>query len=114
MRRATICWARCARPGWRLCEKRGGRGEPRHLRAARLHAAATDGTLVTAGDGVSLMLNGKLVRIGNTKVLFVGTEGNLLLRVGLQTVDLGKPDKWGRFSGAGLSAGGFVRMGNTV
>jgi len=75
---------------------------------------ATDGTLVTTGDSVMMIVNGKPVRIGSAKVLSVGQNGNLLLKTRLGSIDLGRPDKLGNINGPGGRVGGIVRAGNSV
>ena len=53
-----------------------------------------EGTIVIAGGGVSIMQNGKLVRIGSTKVLCVLPDGQLGVKRGDKAYPIGKPSDW--------------------
>ena len=75
---------------------------------------AGNGDLVKTGDSILMIINGMPVRIGSTKVLSIGPDGNLLLSVGSRSLDLGRPDKWGKFTVSRNGYGTFLRMGNSV
>ena len=81
---------------------------PGHMPPAR------DGTVVKIGDSIMSIVNGKPVRIGSTKVLSVGPNGNLLLTTRGGTIDLGRPDKNGNFTMPDRRIVGFVRFGGVV
>ena len=53
------------------------------------------------------MMNGKLIRIGNTKVLCVLPDGQLGVKLGGKAYPIGKPSKWR----TGIGGPGFVMMG---
>lgn len=75
---------------------------------------AGNGDLVKTGDGIMLMVDGKPVRLGSTKVLSIGPDGNLLLSIGSRSLDLGKPDKLGKFMVSRNGAGTLLRTDNCV
>ena len=58
-----------------------------------------EGTFVNQGGWISVMLNGKLVRIGSTKVLCVLPDGQLGVKRGGKAYPIGDPAKWPLGSG---------------
>lgn len=60
----------------------------------RAPSPPTEGTIVNVGGWISVMMNGKLVRIGSTKVLCVLPDGQLGVKLGGKAYPIGKPSKW--------------------
>jgi hypothetical protein len=75
----------------------------------RAPSPPTEGTIVNAGGWISIMMNGKLVRIGSTKVLCVLPDGQLGVKLGGKAYPVGKPAKLRM----GMGIRGFVMMGGT-
>ena len=60
----------------------------------RAPSPPTEGTLVNVGGGISVMMNGKLVRIGSAKVLCVLPDGQLGVKLNGKAYPIGTPEKW--------------------
>ena len=60
----------------------------------RAPSPPTEGTIVNVGGWISVMMNGKLVRIGSTKVLCVLPDGQLGVKLGGKAYPIGRPPKW--------------------
>ena len=53
-----------------------------------------EGTVINVGGWISVMMNGKPVRIGSTKVLCVLPDGQLGVKRGGKAYPIGKPGEW--------------------
>ena len=73
----------------------------------RAPSPPSEGTIVNVGGWISIMMNGKLVRIGSTKVLCVLPDGQLGVKLGGKAYPIGKPSKWRM----GMGGPKFVMMG---
>lgn len=73
----------------------------------RAPSPPSEGTIVNVGGWISIMMNGKLVRIGSTKVLCVLPDGQLGVKLGGKAYPIGKPSKWR----TGMGGPRFVMMG---
>jgi hypothetical protein len=73
----------------------------------RAPSPPSEGTIVNVGGWISIMMNGKLVRIGSTKVLCVLPDGQLGVKLGGKAYPIGKPSKWR----TGMGGSRFVMMG---
>ena len=56
--------------------------------------APGEGTVINVGGWISVMINGKPVRIGSTKVLCVLPDGQLGVKRGGKAYPIGKPGEW--------------------
>jgi len=66
-----------------------------------------EGTIINVGGWISIMRNGKPVRIGSTKVLCVLPDGQLGVKLGGKAYPIGKPSEWRHGTGGTR----FVMMG---
>jgi hypothetical protein len=66
------------------------------MSAASIRAPSppSEGTIVNVGGGICVMMNGRLVRIGSTKVLCVLPDGQLGIKLGGKAYPIGSPSKW--------------------
>ena len=61
--------------------------------------APGEGTVVNQGGWIMVMMNGKMVRLGSTKVLCVLPDGQLGVKLGGKAYPIGDPSKWRTGSG---------------
>jgi len=73
----------------------------------RAPSPPSEGTIINVGGWISIMMNGKPVRIGSTKVLCVLPDGQLGVKLGGKAYPIGKPSKWRM----GMGGPQFVMMG---
>ena len=86
-----------------------GSASPAGSSAASFRAPSppAEGGIVNTGGWISVMMNGKLVRIGSTKVLCVLPDGQLGVKSGGKAYPIGKPSQWR----SGMGGAGIVVMG---